>query len=197
MRLSEWRAESPSREATGQKVNALVDPILLALGASPDPTAWVEWGEEPAIRYTVLAPAPAGLISCFVRVNVPGEGPRATAKLIRWSRVQLGELAIETQGGHRLLTFQIEQLVLRGADEAADRVGRFAAELFAAVDGRPVPEPAAGRATGSVASRRTTGRAKPAGRAATAGTRAASGPAGIPAKTGAGRAAGGSQPRRA
>lgn len=140
MRLSEWRAASPSREATAAKVNALVDPILLALGTDADPSAWVAWGEEPAVRYTILAPTPAGLVSCFVRVNVPGEGPRATAKLTRWSRIQLGELAVESQGGHRMITFQIEGIVLRGADAEADRVGRFAVELLAAIDGRPVPD---------------------------------------------------------
>jgi hypothetical protein len=75
-----------------------------------------------------------------VRVNVAGEGPRAAAKLIRWNRVALGELAIETQGTHRLLSFQVEQLVLRGADAEADSVAAFALELFAAVDGRPAPE---------------------------------------------------------
>lgn len=140
MRLSEWRAASPSREAASPKVNALVDPILAALGADPDPGAWVVWGEEPATRYTILVPTPAGLVSCFVRVNVPGEGPRAAAKLTRWNRLQLGELAVETQGGHRLVTFQVEGNILRGVDEMADGVGRFAVEMFAAVDGRRPPD---------------------------------------------------------
>jgi hypothetical protein len=139
MRLSEWRASSPSREAVATKVSAIVDPVLTALGAEPDPSAWVAWGEEPGARHTILVPTPAGLISCFVRTNVPGEGPRAAAKLTRWNRVQLGELAIETQGGHRIGSFQVEQLVLRGADEVADLIGRFATELFAAIDGRVLP----------------------------------------------------------
>ena len=140
MRLSEWRAASPSREATSAKVNALVDPILLALGTEADPSAWVAWGEDPATRYTILVPTPAGLVSCFVRVNVPGEGPRATAKLSRWGRVQVGELAVESQAGHRLISFQVEGIVLRGADAEADWIGRFAVELLAAIDGRPTPE---------------------------------------------------------
>jgi hypothetical protein len=167
MRLGEWRAASPSREAASQKVNALVDPILDAFGAEPDPSAWVVWGEEPATRYTIFVPTPAGLISCFVRVNVPGEGPRATAKVTRWSRVQLGELAVETQGGHRLLSFQVEQQILRGADEDADRVARFAIELFAAIDGRPAPEAARGGASAARSARKpgvkgATGKALPA-----------------------------------
>jgi hypothetical protein len=129
----------------------MVDPILLALGAEPDPTVWVAWGEEPGARYTILVPTPAGLISCFVRSNVPGEGPRATAKLTRWNRLQLGELAVESQGGHRLLSFQVEQHVLRGADEVADRIGRFATELFAALDGRVLPPPSGGRSRARLA----------------------------------------------
>jgi hypothetical protein len=139
MRLSEWRATGPSKEASSAKIAALVDPILGALGAEPDPHCWVAWAEEPAVRYTIFVPTPAGLIVSFVRVNVPGEGPRASSKLIRWSRVQLGELAIETQGGHRLLSFQVEQQVIHGSDQVADRIARFAGELFAAIDGRPLP----------------------------------------------------------
>ena len=141
MRLSEWRAAAPSREAGSQKVAALVDPVLVALGADDDPHGWVAWGEEPSVRYTILVPTAAGLISCFVRVNVPGEGARASAKLIRWTRVQIGELAVETSAGHRLLSFQLEGNVLQGADESADQVAAFALEMFAAIDGRPRPEP--------------------------------------------------------
>lgn len=140
MRLSEWRAAAPSKEAVAAKVAAIVDPVVAAFDVGLDPDCWVAWGEEPAQRYSILIPTPAGLVTCYVRVNVPGEGPRAAAKLLRWNRVQLGELAIETQGPHRLLSFQVEQLVLRGADQEADRVAAFALDLFAAVDGRPTPE---------------------------------------------------------
>lgn len=154
MRLSEWRATGPSKEAGGARIAAVVDPVLTALGAPADPVCWVAWGEEPGVRYSILLPTPAGLVTCFVRVNVPGEGPRASAKLVRWARVQLGELAIETQGGHRLLAFQVEGEVLNGADEVADRVAAFALELFAAMDGRPAPEPA--RAAGRRGTRTST-----------------------------------------
>ena len=82
-----------------------------------------------------------GLISCFVRLNVAGEGPRASAKLVRWSRVQTSELAIETSGSHRLLSFQIESHVLQGADGVADGIAGFALDVFAAMDGRPRPQP--------------------------------------------------------
>jgi len=148
MRLSEWRASSPNKDAGGPKVAAIVDPILNVLGAGPDPNCWVAWGAEPAVRYAIFVPSAAGLITCFVRINVPGEGPRASAKLIRWNRVQLGELAMETQGVHRLLSFQVEQQVLNGADAVADRIATFALQLFAAIDGRPIPETATKRGTG-------------------------------------------------
>jgi len=154
MRLSEWRAAAPSKDAVTAKVNAIVDPVVASFGIGDDPDGWVAWGEEPGQRYTILIPAAAGLVTIYVRVNVPGEGPRVAAKLIRWNRVQIGELAIETQGGHRLLSFQVEQLVLRGADAEADRIAAFSLDLFAAVDGRPAlerrPAPSA-RTRGGVA----------------------------------------------
>jgi hypothetical protein len=146
MLLSEWRATAPTRESMTLKVLAVVEPVVQAMGAERDPYCWVAWGDDPAIRYSILVPVPPGLINCGVRVNIPGEGPRASAKLTRWNRVQLGELAVETQAGHRLVTFQIDQYVLRGADAIADRVAAFALALFAAVDGRPMPEKIASRA---------------------------------------------------
>jgi len=172
MRLSEWRKAAPVKDAVGPKVSAMVDPVIAALGAEPDPHGWIAWGEEPAVRYSLFVPTPAGLITCYVRVSVPGEGPRASAKLVRWNRVQTGELAVETQAGHRLLSFQLEQSILKGADAAADRVAAFALEMFDAIDGRVRPEPKrgskpAGRATAAMATaaKATTGRAS-AGRSA-------------------------------
>ncbi len=139
MRLSDWRAASPAKGAADPKVNGVVDSVLRALGADADGEAWVAWGEQPATRYAIFSVTPAGLVACYVRVNVPGEGPRASGKLIRWSRVQVGELSVETQGGHRLLSFQVEGQVLQGADMVADRISRFAIILLAWIDGRPVP----------------------------------------------------------
>jgi hypothetical protein len=166
MRLSEWRAKAPSRDAGGPKVAAVVDAVIDALGAEPDPHCWVAWGEDPAIKYTIFIPTEPGLITSYVRVNVPGEGPRATTKMIRWSRVSIGELAIETQAGHRLLSFQVEQQVLRGADEEADRVAAFALRVIAAVDGRTLPPNIEG-----------SGRSTARGRTSAAGTTRAGKPA--------------------
>lgn len=140
MRLSEWRAKPPNREAATPRVMGVVEPVLTALGAGPDPHCWAAWGDDAAIRWTLLVPSAAGLIGCFVRVNVAGEGPRVSAKLTRWSRVQLGDLAIETQGGHRLLSFQLEQTVLRGVDDEADEIAAFALLIHAAIEGRPWPD---------------------------------------------------------
>jgi hypothetical protein len=116
---------------------AVSEQALAALGAEPDPECWIAWGDDPAVRYLILAPTPAGLVQVAVRVAVPGEGPRAAGKVIRWNRLQLGELAVEIQGGHRLLTFQVETIVLNGTDATADAIAGFAQALFAAVDGRP------------------------------------------------------------
>lgn len=89
------------------------------------------------MRWMFLAPTPAGLVTCHVRVSVPGEGPRASAKVGRWGRIQVGELAVETSpGGHRFTSFQIENQILRGGDEGADRIAAFAIAVFDAMDGR-------------------------------------------------------------
>jgi hypothetical protein len=181
MRLSDWRASAPSREAAAAKVSAVVDPVLAALGAGPDPHCWVAWGEEPANRFTVFVPTDPGLIACFVRVNVPGEGPRATTKLVRWNRVAIGELSVETQAGHRMLSFQLESQVLRGADLEADRAAAFALRVIAAIDGRPLPdvvEPSSRRKPPSASAGRASGApaagTRPKAAKAAAGVKAAS-----------------------
>ena len=38
-----------------------------------------------------------------------------------------------------MISFQVESSVLRGADDTADAVGRFALVVFAAIEGRPWP----------------------------------------------------------
>jgi hypothetical protein len=166
MRLSEWRAKAPAREAVTAKVTAVVDPVLSSLGADRDPDCWIAWGEEPASRFTVFVPTEPGLIACFVRVNVAGEGPRAATKLVRWARVSIGELGMESQAGHRMISFQLESQVLRGVDAEADRAAAFALRVIAAIDGRALPPVGEARRTVS-------GRPKAPGRA-TAGPKATS-----------------------
>jgi hypothetical protein len=139
MRLSEWSAVAPIREAAAPKVLAVAETALATLGATPDPDCWVSWGEEPGVRWVLLAATHAGLITAYVRVNVPQEGPRAAGKLVRWSRVQLGEIAVEVQGAHRIISATLEGVVLRGVDADADAVGSFLQVLLAAIDGRPLP----------------------------------------------------------
>lgn len=136
MRLSDWRGRSPHKDAVTPKVIAVIEPVLVALGAEQDPACWVAWGDDPGSRYMIFVPTPVGLAEVHVRVNVPQEGPRVSGKLVRWNRVQVGELAIEMASGHRLLTFQVESQVLRGSDADADGIAAFALELFAAIDGR-------------------------------------------------------------
>jgi hypothetical protein len=136
MRLSEWQAQSAHRDSITDKVLVPARDALVLLGADADPECWVVWGDDPAVRWTILAPAAAGLVQINVRVNVPGEGPRSAGKLIRWHRVQVGELSVEVQGGHRVLTFQVESNLMHGADAEADLAAEFIESLFAAMDGR-------------------------------------------------------------
>jgi hypothetical protein len=135
------------------KVLDVLEPVLLTMGTGPDPECWVAWGDDPSMRYTVLAATAPGLVVIHMRVNQPGEGPRAAAKLVRWPRVQFGELAVETQAGRRLLSFQVEGQILRGVDAEAERISTFALELLAASEGRPFIPPARGRKRAASASR--------------------------------------------
>ncbi len=139
MRLSEWKAVAPNASCVSAKVLRAVEPVLEGLGAEADPPCWVAWGDDPLIRYTILALSEVGLVTCHVRVNVPQEGPRAAGKLARWPRVQVGELSVENQGGHTLVTFQVESQLLRGVDDEGTRVTKFALDLLAGIDGRPLP----------------------------------------------------------
>jgi hypothetical protein len=182
MRLSEWRATAPAKAAAGPKVAGVVDPVLKALGADSDPHCWVAWGEEPANRFTVFVPTEPGLIACFVRTNVSGDGPRATTKLVRWNRVSIGELGVETQAGHRMLSFQLESQVLRGVDAEADRAAAFALRVIAAIDGRPLPPvEALGGASKTTRSAAASRAAKAPAKAGSGATRAATKPATKPA----------------
>jgi hypothetical protein len=144
MRLSDWRSVAPHESSLSPKVIATLEPVLVALGAEPDPRCWIAWGDDPVARFTVLALGEAGLAVCSVRVNVPQEGPRAAGKLVRWGRVQIGELGVERQGGHTLVNFQVEGQLLRGVDDEVERVTEFALDVLAAVDGRAIPSRAAG-----------------------------------------------------
>ena len=136
MRLSGWEPRAQHRDSVAAKVTAPAIEALVLLGAGPDPDCWIVWGDDPSARYTILAPAIAGLVIVNVRVNVPGEGPRAAGKIVRWHRVQIGELSVEVQGGHRLISFQVETHPLHGVDGGADEVSAFADSIFAAIDGR-------------------------------------------------------------
>lgn len=141
MRLTDWQAQA-QRDAASDKVLAPARDALALLGADRDPDCWIVWGDDPAVRWTILAPTPAGLVQVNVRVNVPGEGPRSAGKLLRWHRVQVGELSAEVQGGHRLLTFQVESMLLKGTDADADAAAAFIATLLAHMDGRAAGSPA-------------------------------------------------------
>lgn len=153
MRLSDWMAAAPHKDSGTPKVMAVVEPVIAMLGGGVDPHGWVAWGEDPGMRYTIFVATDAGLLQVIVRVNVPGEGPRSGGKLIRWNRVQLGDLAVEMQGGHRILSVPLEGQILRGTDETADLVAAFVLDCLAAIDGR-AREATAGKAGGGKGAKR-------------------------------------------
>jgi hypothetical protein len=138
MLLSEWRKGAPNRETLNNKVLAVLKPVLTDLGADADPAAWVLWGDDPEFRYSVLAPTPAGLIVAAVRLGGNSDGPRVTGKLVRWGKLAVGELSVESSAGHRIVATQVEGQVLKGVDEEADRICEFVRELLAGIDGRNV-----------------------------------------------------------
>lgn len=142
MRLSQWRKAAPTEGAMNDRVLAVVGPVLADLGAERDPECWVAWGEDPDLRYSLLAPTLAGLISVAIRFTNPEDGPRVIAKLVRWSKVSVSELSLDAGDGHRMVAVQVENLVLKGVDEEADRICKFVRILIAGVDDRlqvPVP----------------------------------------------------------
>jgi hypothetical protein len=136
MRLSEWRAAAPKEGVLDDAVAAVIGPILADLGAEPDPECWVAWGDEPQTRYSLLAPTMTGLITMAVRFTTQEDGPRVIAKLVRWSKVAVSELSIDAGGGHRMVAVQVENQVLKGMDEEADRICRFVRIVIAGVDDR-------------------------------------------------------------
>ena len=136
MRLSEWRKAAPTRDSMNNRVLAVLNPVLADLGADPDPECWVLWGDDPEFRYSVFAPTPPGVITVAIRLSGPAEGPRATAKLIRWSKLSISELGVEASDGHRIVAVQVEGQVLKGVDEEADRICEFVRGLIAGIDGR-------------------------------------------------------------
>jgi hypothetical protein len=134
MRLSEWRKAAPTEGAMNERVLAVLGPVLADLGAERDPECWVAWGEDPDLRYSLLAPTLAGLITVAIRFTSPEDGPRVIAKLVRWSKVSVSELGLDAGGDHRMVAVQVENLVLKGMDEEADRICEFVRILIAGVD---------------------------------------------------------------
>ena len=55
MRFSEWRGRAPMKDSVGPKVIPVVEAALVTLGAERDPECWVAWGDDPAVRYLILA----------------------------------------------------------------------------------------------------------------------------------------------
>ena len=153
MRLSGWRKTAPTNESMGDDVVAMLKPVLVDLGAGPDPNCWVVWGDDPRLRYSVLVPTLAGMVFASVRTSGPEGGPRATAKLVRWSKLAVSDLSLESSGGHRIVAVQVESLVLKGIDDEADRICEFVRGLIAETDDRHAPPTPIAVAQGAPAGR--------------------------------------------
>ncbi len=138
MLLSDWRAAGSHPAAMSPKVDSVLEPVLSGLGVPADPDCWIVWGDEPS-RWSLITPTPAGLVTANVRVSSPQEGPRANGKLVRWSRVQIGDYSVEINAGHRVLSFQVENQVLHGVGDECDILAAFILRLLALMDGRPTP----------------------------------------------------------
>jgi hypothetical protein len=135
MRLGEWEESAPVPGALAPRVVEAIRKVVTPLAGDPDPDLWIAWGEDPGVRFTLFVPLRVGLLVAAVRVSVPGEGPWVSAKVVRWSRVQMGEVALEGGSGHRLASFQLEGTVIRGVDAEADRIAAFARRVLAAMEG--------------------------------------------------------------
>jgi len=144
MRLSEWRQTTRGQKVMTNKVASAFEPALRGVGAAKDPITYVLWGDDWQVRYQIMAATDAGLAVCNVRVNIPQEGPRATAKLIRWHKVTVGDLNVEAHHGHRYVTTQVENQVLQGMDDDADQITAWVAHLYARIDGRAMPDAVSG-----------------------------------------------------
>ena len=77
MRLSEWRARAPHKDALTPKVRGRRRAGAVDARRRRRPIVLDPVGRRPGVRYVVLAPTDAGLLQVLIRVNVPGEGPRA------------------------------------------------------------------------------------------------------------------------
>lgn len=148
MRVSDWQATLRGQKLMTGKVAVAYESALALFGEGLDTEAFVAWGDDPEVHYSLLVIGEAGLIIVVVRVNVPLEGPRASAKVVRWGRVAIGELAVEVQRGHKQATAQIDSYILKGVDDEADRIGAFVGNVLMHIDGRRAPAGAADDSAG-------------------------------------------------
>jgi hypothetical protein len=134
MRFAEWRDGPEGRQRLPEKVIFLIETVTQTLGADGEVSCYVVRGDQPDSRFQVLAATSAGLMALNVRVNLPQEGPRVSGRLVRWGRVQAGEVAIEGHGGHVQVSAQFEGAVLQGLDSAAREIAVWMTEVYRNLD---------------------------------------------------------------
>ncbi len=134
MRFDDWRATPEGERHLTERLVALIDPVSRVLGVGTETACHVVWGDQPPARFQVLLATEAGLAVLNVRVNVPQEGPRISGRLVRWGRVQAGEVTIEAHSGHAQVSAQFEGQVLQGLDTAGERIAEWMIEVYRRVE---------------------------------------------------------------
>ena len=135
MQFSDWCETDEGRRRIPEPLVTLIGNAMRTLGVPLDAPAHVIWGDQPGQRFMVMLACDAGLAILGVRPSTPQEGPRVSGRLLRWSRVQVGELAIEAHHGHVQASAQMEGQVLQGLDAAGAQVAGWMAEVYRRVEG--------------------------------------------------------------
>jgi hypothetical protein len=135
MRFADWQATPEGSRYLSDRLVKLIESAAHTLGARDATPCYVAWGEQPEARFQVMLSTDGGLAIFSVRANVPQEGPRLSGRLVRWARVQVGELTFEAHSGHVQVSAQFEGQVLLGLDAAGERIAEWMTEVYRRVDG--------------------------------------------------------------
>ncbi|MGC8634130.1 MAG: hypothetical protein ACP5VP_05630 [Candidatus Limnocylindrales bacterium] len=135
MRFADWQATPEGSRYLTDRLVPLIESAARTLGAHDATPCYVAWGDQPEARFQVMLSTDGGLGIFNVRVSVPQEGPRLSGRLVRWARVQAGEVTFEAHSGHIQVSAQFEGQVLLGLDEAGERIAEWMTEVYRRVDG--------------------------------------------------------------
>ena len=155
MRLSEWRAKAPVREGLGAKTMAVVTPGARRPGRRGGSAGLGPVGRRPGHQVHDLRADDRPASRSCPSGQSRRVGHRATAKIARWSRVQIGDAGRRDR--RPAPDDQLPARVVgppRARRNVADSIGRFALVLLAAIEGRPVAALRRARPTAQLGPRR-------------------------------------------